>query len=304
MVAKTDDDLLQALKDKELRFQAYMANTREAIWRIDMTPPMSMTLPEEQMIYCIFHNTIITEANDSMAKMYGLSEGREVVGRPLSDFMEATIDDNISSAQEFVREKFLIQDAITHERKVDGTKGVFLNNITPSFSGGSLLYFWGSSLEITEICNLQEELNKTNRKLEHKKQSLEEKNIALKELITQISMERESLKAQVLRNVETVLLPALDKIEMTKGDPRHIEQFRRDLGDLTSSFGHTLMSGKEKLTPREIEVCRLVKNGLSNKEISSFLNVSIHTVEKHRRTVRKKLGLSNKSINLQTFLSG
>jgi hypothetical protein len=34
-----------------------------------------------------------------------------------------------------------------------------------------------------------------------------------------------------------------------------------------------------------------------------MLKIALHTVEKHRRTARKKLGLTSKGINLQTYLN-
>src|SRR6266705_3493516 len=45
------------------------------------------------------------------------------------------------------------------------------------------------------------------------------------------------------------------------------------------------------LTLREMEVLQLVAEGFSNKQISSELNLSVKTVEKHRQTVMDKLDL-------------
>lgn len=45
------------------------------------------------------------------------------------------------------------------------------------------------------------------------------------------------------------------------------------------------------LTPREIEVARLVSEGLSSKEVASQLNLSVRTVEKHRANIMDKLGV-------------
>jgi DNA-binding CsgD family transcriptional regulator len=57
-----------------------------------------------------------------------------------------------------------------------------------------------------------------------------------------------------------------------------------------------------KLTPKEIEIVGMIKLGLATKEISSLLNVSSQTIDKHRKNIRKKLGLSTKNINLTSFL--
>lgn len=47
------------------------------------------------------------------------------------------------------------------------------------------------------------------------------------------------------------------------------------------------------LSLREIEIIKLIKNGLSSKEISSELNIAIRTVEVHRHNILKKLKLKN-----------
>ena len=36
------------------------------------------------------------------------------------------------------------------------------------------------------------------------------------------------------------------------------------------------------LTPREVEVLKLIAEGYKNKEISDYLSISINTVDKHR----------------------
>lgn len=44
-----------------------------------------------------------------------------------------------------------------------------------------------------------------------------------------------------------------------------------------------------RLTPREVEVLRLIAEGLTNKAIASHLDISIKTVERHRTAVMRKL---------------
>lgn len=58
--------------------------------------------------------------------------------------------------------------------------------------------------------------------------------------------------------------------------------------DLRSRPEHTL-------TPRELEVARLVATGLTNKEIARVLKVSVRTAETHLLNVMTKLGLENRA---------
>ncbi len=57
------------------------------------------------------------------------------------------------------------------------------------------------------------------------------------------------------------------------------------------------------LTPMEIQVADLVKQGFGNKQIADVLNLSRRTVEVHRYNIRKKLQLDKTHTNLKTFLA-
>lgn len=46
------------------------------------------------------------------------------------------------------------------------------------------------------------------------------------------------------------------------------------------------------ITPREVEVLKLIEEGLSSLEIAIRLSVSINTVETHRKKLYRKLGVS------------
>lgn len=50
---------------------------------------------------------------------------------------------------------------------------------------------------------------------------------------------------------------------------------------------------EEKLTGREIEIIKLVCDGLLNKEIADKLFLSVRTVEAHRKNIVKKIHVSN-----------
>ncbi len=50
------------------------------------------------------------------------------------------------------------------------------------------------------------------------------------------------------------------------------------------------------LSKRELEVVKFIKNGLSSKEISSQLGLSLKTVEVHRYNILKKLNMKNSAV--------
>ena len=140
---------------------------------------------------------------------------------------------------------------------------------------------------------------------EHKqaKDALNEKNIALKEILTHLQEEKMKLKQEIARNVDQVLMPALNKMINEDGSVNKVyyDLLKKSLQELAYSTGGILHT-YSKLSPREVEVCSLIKNGATSKEIARTLNISLVTVNKHRERIRKKLVISNKNINLTSYL--
>ncbi len=48
-----------------------------------------------------------------------------------------------------------------------------------------------------------------------------------------------------------------------------------------------------KLTPREAEVAAWLASGETNKALARRLNLSVRTVEAHRLSIRRKLGIDS-----------
>jgi len=52
-------------------------------------------------------------------------------------------------------------------------------------------------------------------------------------------------------------------------------------------------AGDDELTPREREVLQVLAQGLSNKAIARTCEISVRTVETHRLSIRRKLGIDS-----------
>jgi two-component system response regulator NreC len=73
----------------------------------------------------------------------------------------------------------------------------------------------------------------------------------------------------------------------------HPSMTRLLVKELTTLPGRSPAS-PEQLTPREVEVLRLLARGYTNRQIAEILNISIRTVEGHRANLAGKLGLSSR----------
>jgi DNA-binding NarL/FixJ family response regulator len=61
-------------------------------------------------------------------------------------------------------------------------------------------------------------------------------------------------------------------------------------GDTANGRGDSVLSG---LTPRELQVMRMVAEGKSSKEVAVTLDLSLQTVRGYRKALMKKLNVSN-----------
>lgn len=158
---------------------------------------------------------------------------------------------------------------------------------------------------ITPIMLAQEKLRQQEKELQHKTEKLEETNIALKVLLEHRDRDREQLEERIVANIRELALPYLEKLGDTSLSPRQrtlVDIAVNHLGDIVSSFLNRLSTVNLLLTPQEIEVATMVRQGKSSQEIADVLGVSVATVSFHRKKLRRKLGLSKNGVNLRTCL--
>jgi DNA-binding CsgD family transcriptional regulator len=136
------------------------------------------------------------------------------------------------------------------------------------------------------------------------RQALQETNAALRTLTARTEEEKREVYKTIRDNVEKVLMPILQElfIAVPKSQRKYVELLRDNMEELTSSFVSNLSRKFQSLTPTEIQICNMIKNGLRTKEIAELRRISPATVNRHRERIRNKLRLTNSDTNLATFL--
>jgi DNA-binding CsgD family transcriptional regulator len=123
-------------------------------------------------------------------------------------------------------------------------------------------------------------------------------------MISQIAIEKKIIQDHVVANVENLLMPSLKKLrrKASEIEAAELALLESNLKQIISPFGSSLSHKMSRLTPREMEICNMIREGLTTKDIAKLLKVAPSTVQTQRNRLRKKMGLVRKKVNLIAHL--
>jgi DNA-binding CsgD family transcriptional regulator len=148
------------------------------------------------------------------------------------------------------------------------------------------------------------ELQETNRQLTLERKALQESNTALRVILARIEQEKQEIYRDVKMNVEKILMPIIYALasQLPPAQAKYLEMLQTNLEGITSQFISSLSLSYHSMTPTEIAICNMIRNGMRTKEIAEMRGVSEATINRHREKIRRKLKITNKDVNLATFL--
>ena len=150
----------------------------------------------------------------------------------------------------------------------------------------------------------QQELQENNRQLLLERKALQEANAALRVVLSNIEEEKRRIYQNMRQNIDKVIMPILHALApaVTRSKQTYVDILRNNLEEITSPFTNHFLNRFHSLTPTEVNICTLIRNGLRTKEIADLRGVSAATINRHREHIRKKLNIANQKVNLTTYL--
>jgi PAS domain S-box-containing protein len=239
----------------------------------------------------------LTYANNSYLKMWGYDE-KEALGTHVNVF-------------------WLKEEDVTEVIEALHGMGGWIGELKAKRKGGSLFDVELSASLVKDeagnpICMMASFIDITKRKLAEEalrmySRELEESNSALKILLRQRENDRREIEEKIMDNVKQIVLPYIEMLKKKKReipeDKTYLNIIESNLKEIVSSFTTSLSHRLANLTPKEMLIANLVKEGKQDKDIAEVFYLSIDTIKAHRRNIRKKLNLIGKKTNLRTFLS-
>jgi len=273
----------EALKELTLRNELILQTAIDGFWIIDMEGK-------------------ILHANHAASMISGYSQ-EEMVGMNIRDFevleTPREIGDHVQEIMTKGSDRFETRHRCKDGRILD------LEVSTNFVEIGEESFFFSFFHDITKRKQAEEALIEKEKELETQSKNLEEINTALKVLLERKDEAKKELEEKVLCNMRELAMPYIEKLKKRalNGEQRaYLDILERNLNDIISPFSRRLSSIYMNLTPAEIQVADLIKQGKTTKEIAEFLNLSSDTIDFHRKNIRKKVGIKNKKTNLRSYL--
>jgi PAS domain S-box-containing protein len=280
------ENAIEALRESEKRYRNLLESMNEGFLIVD-------------------ENFCLTYANNRLCEILGY-ELDEIIGLPLSYFLD---DQNKKVLQEQLRRRRKGESGSYELRWVreDGQHVVTLVAPRPILDvEGNFRGSFSVLTDVTELKKAEEALKKRERDLRVKTDNLEEVNTALKVLLERRDEDIAKVEKKILANVKRLIEPYLDKMRTSGLNERQktfLDIIEGNLKEIVSEFSQRLSVRISGLTPTEVQIAHLIRQGKSTKEIADVLNLSNRTIGCHRFNMRRKMGLNKKKISLKSYLS-
>ena len=180
----------------------------------------------------------------------------------------------------------------------------WMDLVATSINYGGEIVTLAMAYDITERKQIEDSLMAREHELEERTHNLQEMNAALKVLLKKREDDKAALEEKMRLNVKHLIEPYLLNLQQTQLSDRQanlLDHVLANLNQIMSSFARNLTKTFNQLTPKELQIAELIKQGKATKEIADIMCLSIRTIEFHRSNIRHKFDLKGKS-NLRTHL--
>jgi PAS domain S-box-containing protein len=146
----------------------------------------------------------------------------------------------------------------------------------------------------------------TAKELRLKTERLKELNTAMRVLLDKRNEDRLRSEENIRVNLVQLIEPYLERLVnsgLNNTQQQLLNVIRMNLLEVTGSPMPELSAKYYIFSPTELQVANLIRNGKTTKDMARILSISPRTVESYRNSIRNKLGLKNKKVNLKTYLS-
>jgi PAS domain S-box-containing protein len=158
----------EALRESEERYRRFVRMSAEGVWRLELDPPVPVTLDEREQAELMLHRTRLAECNDVFARSLEYDTAADLLGAHLrlGDLMRGSHEEKLEVILRFIRSGYRITDLEVPNRDREGKPMWGLTNVLGIVEDGHLVSVWGARRDITARKQAEEVLAERTRQLE------------------------------------------------------------------------------------------------------------------------------------------
>ena len=275
----------EALRESEEKFRSVT----------EQSPSMVFINKKGNVVYC----------NKKCEELMGYSQ--EEFCSLEFNFLDLVAEESKKTVESSLARHLKGQEVVPYEYRLVAKSGGKLDAIITTkliqYEGDTAIL--GIVTDISRRKKAEEALQAREQELAVKAHDLEEMNAALRVLLKKRENDKIEFEEKIQFNVKQLIEPYLDDLKKTRLSARQatlLGILKTNLDEIISPFARNFTSIKYRLSPQEINIASLIRQGKTTKNIAELMGLSLRTIEFHRSKIRQKLGLKNKTTSLQTHL--
>jgi PAS domain S-box-containing protein len=147
------------------RYHAFIKNSSEGIWRVELDEPIPTHLAPEQQIKLMYERAYMAEANDAMAEMYGVAKPEDLVGLRLGNLLIEDDPRNVAYLTAFIESGYKLSGVDSHEVDSNGKEKYFRNSLVGIVEDGAIKLAWGTQQDVTDQHSAEIALKRSEARL-------------------------------------------------------------------------------------------------------------------------------------------
>jgi PAS domain S-box-containing protein len=137
-------------------YKTLIEQSAEGIFRFEINEPIPVSYNVDKQIELIYKEATLVECNNAMARMYGYSNFKEMIGLKLDFFIPRSNPNSIKYLKPLIDNNYKIVDLESQEDDKFGNKKYFLNNLIGIIENGKICRIWGIQRDVTKIREAEE----------------------------------------------------------------------------------------------------------------------------------------------------
>jgi DNA-binding NarL/FixJ family response regulator len=158
---------------------------------------------------------------------------------------------------------------------------------------------------IVKLQKSEQSLIASQEEVSAKAIDLEGTTIALRQLFKKNEQDQKDMRDKILFSVNEMIKPYIGKMKnCTLAEEAQVclNVIESNLDEIAAPFMRSLAYKYFRLSPQEIHIANLIKQGNSTKKIAELLNLTSRGVEFHRDKIRAKIGIKHSKAQLHEVL--